>query len=111
MLRETGTNRGLVADELARVATGRSTDLFEDDLAVTKPKFVISFEGRRVLVLGGAGSIGSPQLNCCLKPSESLHVVDQNENALAELVRDLRSRPEGLSVPDFGPCPWILVRP
>ena len=32
---------------------------------------------------------------------ESLHVVDQNENTLVELVRTLRSDPAGLAVPDF----------
>jgi hypothetical protein len=34
-----------------------------------------------------------------------LHVVDHNENALAELVRDLRSRSGGLRVHEFRAVP------
>jgi len=37
-----------------------------------------------------------------------LHVVDQNENALVEIVRELRSRPGGLGVRDFQALPIDL---
>lgn len=48
--------------------------------------------GKSLLVIGGAGSIGSSFVKAVLPfhPSE-LCVVDINENALAELTRDLRS--------------------
>lgn len=57
-------------------------------------------EGKSVLVIGGAGSIGSSFIKALLpfKPA-SLVVVDLNENGLAELTRDLRSTP-GLFMPE-----------
>ena len=62
--------------------------------------------GSRVLVIGGAGSIGSStaRLLAAFRP-ETLHIVDHSENNLAELVRDLRSAGNGLAVPDFRTLP------
>lgn len=59
-----------------------------------------NISGRLVLVIGGAGSIGSSFIKALLpfKPA-SLVVVDTNENALAELTRDLRST-KGMFVPN-----------
>jgi FlaA1/EpsC-like NDP-sugar epimerase len=49
--------------------------------------------GRRVLVVGGGGTIGSATTNLLVEFEPSaLHVIDQSENYLAELVRDLRGR-------------------
>ena len=49
-------------------------------------------DGKRVLVIGGAGSIGSHYIKALLRfDVASLCVVDINENGLTELVRDLRS--------------------
>src|SRR5271165_4603733 len=99
-------------DELASIATGRSRDLFEEDLRRHPADIRDQFEGRRVLVLGGAGSIGSSTVGLLSQFSPAaLHVVDQNENALAELVRDLRSRKEGLRVTDFRTLPIDLGSP
>ena len=49
--------------------------------------------GQRVLVVGGAGSIGSATVTelARLGPRQ-LHVVDTDENGLTELVRDLRNQ-------------------
>ena len=54
----------------------------------------------KVLVIGGAGSIGSSFIKAILpfKPA-TLVVIDINENALAELTRDLRST-KGMYVPN-----------
>lgn len=51
-----------------------------------------AIEGKSILVIGGAGSIGSSFIRAVLSygPVE-LYVIDINENALAELTRDLRS--------------------
>ena len=56
--------------------------------------------GKSTLIIGGAGSIGSSFIKAILpfKPA-TLVVVDTNENALAELTRDLRST-KGMYVPD-----------
>ncbi len=67
---------------------------------------------KSILVIGGAGSIGSSFIKAILpfKP-KSLVVVDINENALAELTRDLRST-KGLFVPnDFVPYPMDFASP
>jgi len=61
---------------------------------------------KTVLVIGGAGSIGSSFIKAILpfEPS-TLVVVDTNENGLAELTRDLRST-KGMYVPkDYIPYP------
>lgn len=51
-----------------------------------------AIEGKSVLVIGGAGSIGSSFIQAVLPygPAE-LYIIDTNENALTELTRDLRS--------------------
>lgn len=68
--------------------------------------------GKSVLVIGGAGSIGSSFIKAILpfKPA-TLVVVDTNENALAELTRDLRST-KGMYVPeDYLPYPMDFASP
>jgi FlaA1/EpsC-like NDP-sugar epimerase len=56
--------------------------------------------GKKVLVIGGAGTIGSSYIKAILKfKIAKLVVVDINENGLTELVRDLRSS-EGYNIPN-----------
>ncbi len=83
---------------LAPLATNRVQSLFAADMAERSPRILEAVQGRRVLVVGGAGSIGSATIRALLPfgPAQ-LHVVDQDENGLAELVRDLRSGPEALT--------------
>lgn len=78
----------------------RSESLFAPDLAAHETELRERIAGRRVLVIGGAGSIGSSFIRALLpyRPG-ALVVVDTNENALAELTRDLRST-AGMFVPD-----------
>lgn len=67
---------------------------------------------KSVLVIGGAGSIGSSFIKAVLpfRP-KTLVVVDTNENALAELTRDLRST-KGMFVPDdYVPYPMDFASP
>lgn len=80
--------------------TKRPKSMFIDDIKSTKDTLTKKIEGKTVLVIGGAGSIGSSFIKALLpfKPA-SLVVVDTNENALAELTRDLRST-KGMYVPD-----------
>ncbi len=85
---------------IAKYITKRSASMFYDDLIANKDKIFSKVEGKTVLVIGGAGSIGSSFVKAVLpfKPS-SLVVVDINENAIAELTRDIRSS-KGLFVPN-----------
>lgn len=79
----------------------RQESLFAPDINSNKELLSKEIKGRSVLVIGGAGSIGSSFIKAILRfePSK-LVVVDLNENGLAELTRDLRSS-YGLIVPDI----------
>lgn len=72
--------------------TKRPESMLLKDIENKKNELTREIEGKTLLVVGGAGSIGSSFIKAILpfKPS-SLVVVDTNENALAELTRDLRS--------------------
>ena len=85
---------------IAESVTGREKSLFLADIEANKDKLRSEIEGEKVLVIGGAGSIGSSYIKAVLpfRPSQ-LVVVDLNENGLAELTRDLRSTP-GMYVPE-----------
>jgi FlaA1/EpsC-like NDP-sugar epimerase len=92
--------------DIATVATGRTTSLFATDLAQCEAAIRAAIEGKRVLAIGGAGSIGASTVSLLANYEPlALHVVDQNENGLAELVRQLRSRRDPLAVADFRSLP------
>ena len=78
---------------LARLVTQRASSMFADDVAESTLAIADVVEGARILVIGGAGSIGAATVCelAAFRPGQ-LHVVDLDENGLAELVRDLRSR-------------------
>ena len=65
---------------------------FNKDLYDNEELLFKKINKSRILIIGGAGTIGSHYLKECLrfKPS-SITIVDVNENALTELTRDLRS--------------------
>jgi FlaA1/EpsC-like NDP-sugar epimerase len=94
------------AKEVAELATGRHSSLFKADVQQRRGEIAELLGGKRVLVIGGAGSIGAATVGelAAYQP-QALHVVDLNENGLTELVRDLRSRSAGLTVPDFRTLP------
>ena len=80
--------------------TKRSSSMFLKDIENNKEKLNEKISGKSVLVIGGAGSIGSSFIKALLPfMPKSLIVVDTNENALAELTRDLRST-KGMYVPE-----------
>lgn len=84
----------------------RSQSMFLDDIEDCRKELTQKIEGKSVLVIGGAGSIGSSFIKAILpfQPA-ALVVVDINENALAELTRDIRSI-RGMYVPeDYIPYP------
>ncbi len=85
---------------IAENVTGREESLFLKDISANRENLRREIEGRKVLVIGGAGSIGSSFIKAILpfRPG-ALTVIDLNENGLAELTRDLRSSFE-LFVPE-----------
>lgn len=72
--------------------TKRPGSMFLEDLQQNQEKLQNKIQGKTVLVIGGAGSIGSSFIKAVL-PYEprTLVVADLNENALTELTRELRS--------------------
>lgn len=91
---------------LAPLATGRAEPLFSADVAAATPVLADRLRGRRVLAIGAAGSIGASTVRALLPfDPAAVHVVDQDENGLAEFVRDLRSAPDPLRVEDFRTFP------
>ena len=84
--------------------TFREASMFAPDIEANKEQLTQEIKGRKVCVIGGAGSIGSSFIKAVLRfEPASVVVVDLNENGLAELVRDVRST-EGLFVPDKFRC-------
>ena len=97
---------------ISKYVTKRATSMFLTDIGTNKDVLTEKIYGKSVLVIGGAGSIGSSYIKAILpfKP-KSLVVVDINENALAELTRDLRST-KGMYVPeDYVPYPMDFASP
>ena len=73
---------------------------FEKDISKNKNILSNKICDKNILVIGGAGTIGSSYIKQLLKfkPSK-ITVVDINENGLTELTRDLRSS----NLLDYGP--------
>lgn len=75
--------------------TKRDKSLLLDDFRKYTTEMQKRISGKFVLVIGGAGTIGSSYIKAILKfKIAKLVVVDINENGLTELVRDLRSSGE-----------------
>lgn len=71
---------------------GRTSPLFDRDIAAHEQQLSDVVRSSRFLVIGGAGSIGQAVTRELFKRNPKvLHVVDISENNMVELVRDLRS--------------------
>ncbi|MEE1100778.1 MAG: polysaccharide biosynthesis protein [Agathobacter sp.] len=97
---------------IAKYVTRRPKSMFLLDIENNRENLTKKIEGKSVLVIGGAGSIGSSFIKAVLpfKP-KSLVVVDINENALAELTRDLRSIRDMYVPEDYIPYPMDFAAP
>lgn len=89
---------------IADSVTSRPVSMFAKDIETKKEILTQEIKGKKVCVIGGAGSIGSSFIKAILHfEPVSVVVVDLNENGLAELVRDVRST-EGLYIPEEFRC-------
>lgn len=73
--------------------TKRPESLLAADFEKHAERMHAAIDGRRILVIGGAGTIGSNYVKAVLRffrPAE-MHVVDIDENQLTELTRELRA--------------------
>lgn len=85
---------------IAKNVTGREESFFVHDLEAHSAQIRSEIAGKKVCVIGGAGSIGSAYIKELVKfGPASLTVIDLSENGLAELTRDLRST-AGLTMPE-----------
>ncbi|MBO5725184.1 MAG: UDP-N-acetylglucosamine 4,6-dehydratase [Lentisphaeria bacterium] len=77
---------------ISRYITGRAESMFLPDIEANREELTRLVENKKLLVIGGAGTIGSSFIRAILpfKPAQ-LVVVDISENGLTELTRDLRS--------------------
>lgn len=76
--------------------TGRPESLLASDFATFSSEMHRCINSKRILVVGGAGTIGSNYIKATLrnfKPA-AMYVVDIDENQLTELTRELRSGSE-----------------
>lgn len=89
---------------IADYVTKRPASMFVSDIEANKEVLLQEIKGKKICVIGGAGSIGSSFIKAVLRfEPKSVVVVDLNENGLAELVRDVRST-YGLYVPGEFRC-------
>lgn len=97
---------------IEEAVTQRNGSMFREDLTANWEHLSKEINGKRVLVIGGAGTIGSSYIRALLpfRPA-SLVVVDLSENGLTELTRDLRST-YGMYVPsDYRTYPLSFADP
>lgn len=97
---------------ISKYVTKRERSMFLSDIEKNREELSKKIKGKSVLVIGGAGSIGSSFIRAIL-PFEprTLVVVDTNENALAELTRDLRSTADMYVPDDYIPYPMDFASP
>jgi len=90
----------------------RDRSLFATDIEENETELCAAIKGKNMLVIGGAGTIGSSYIKAALNfhPAK-LVVVDINENGLAELVRDLRSTKDQFVPPEFYTYPLSFDNP
>jgi UDP-N-acetylglucosamine 4,6-dehydratase len=71
---------------------GRTKTLLKEDIAKQENKLTKVVSQSKLLVIGGAGSIGQAVTKEIFSRNpKTLHVVDISENNMVELVRDIRS--------------------
>jgi len=82
-----------IQDTIDFLATQREELITNKDFQNQKDKVIETFQDKKVLVVGGAGSIGSSFIYEISKlNTKSIHIIDPNENGLTNLVRNLRSK-------------------
>ncbi len=77
---------------IKKYVTCRPESLLKKDIEANYEKLKKSIDDKSILVIGGAGTIGSSFIKAILHfHPRRLYVVDISENGLTELTRDLRS--------------------
>ena len=84
-----------------KCVTKRAESLLAADFAKFSAEMHRRIDGKRMLVIGGAGTIGSNYVKAALRlfRPAAMYVVDIDENQLTELTRELRAG-DGFNVPE-----------
>lgn len=86
----------IIDEQLAQIATGRAQSFFWADLAAQQSAISALYARKKVLIIGGAGTIGSAcGLEILKQGPAKLDIVDIDENGLAALTRYIRSNALG----------------
>lgn len=97
---------------IADHVTNRQQSMFLEDIQANHTILREKIRDKKILVIGGAGSIGSSYIKAVLPfHPASLIVVDINENELAELTRDLRSTKDMYVPKEYIPYPMDFASP
>ena len=85
-----------IEDFVRRYVTKRQTSLLAADFEKYADEMHARIDGQRMLVVGGAGTIGSNYVKAALRGFNpaAMYVVDIDENQLTELTRELRAGTE-----------------
>jgi FlaA1/EpsC-like NDP-sugar epimerase len=93
-------NQKQVIQDFEHLATGRKASCFTEAIEQKRPALRGLISGRRIAIIGAAGSIGFSVVKSLLEfHPGAMVLIDLSENNLVEVVRELRSS-EGLAVPD-----------
>lgn len=99
-----------IQDFIKSNITKRNESLFLKDIEANKDLLSLKIKDKSVLVIGGAGTIGSSYIKAILKfEPRRLYVVDTNENGLTELTRDLRSNKNQFVPEDYKTYPMSFA--
>ena len=97
---------------ISKNITNRTISMFENDIKANIVELSQKINDKTVLVIGGAGTIGSSYIHSLLRfKPKSLVVVDINENGLTELTRDLRSSKDLFVPNDYVTYPMSYADP
>ena len=101
-----------IPEFIGKYITKRETSFFEQDIQQNAGILSEKIKDKSVLVVGGAGTIGSSYIKAILKfKPAKLYVVDTNENGLTELTRDLRSSDNQFVPEDYKTYPMSFGDP
>lgn len=92
--------------QIESIITGREASFLSNDLLTNSNSLLHFYEGKRLAIVGAAGSIGSAVVKALLpyRP-KLLAFFDLSENNLVELVRESRSMPGDVNLPEFNANP------
>lgn len=89
-------------ERLEALATGRTHSFLQEDWDAHFQSLKSLLFNARVLIIGGAGSIGASFTTLlCGFSLKALHIQDISENGLVEVIRTIRGSPDTAAIPEI----------